>query len=114
MPGPVREVLTRGMAEWGVWLWDSRERRATEDFGFEDQSFTGALADALYSSNMRSELCLTDDARRDLKHRLTFSCSLLRLPADGAELSTRILESNFLDFYYAGKAGRRKRRHKDN
>lgn len=110
LPVPIRDVLTYGMAEWGVWPWHSHERRAIEDFGFEDQSFTGVLADELYSSNTRSELCLSDGARRDLEHRLTFSSSLLRLPEDGMELSTRILDGNFLDFYYAGKAERYKRR----
>lgn len=112
LPVPIRDILTRGMAEWGVWPWDSLERRAIED-GFEDQSFTGAFTEALYSSNTRSELCLSDDARRDLEHRLTFSSSLLRLPEDGMQLSARILEGNFLDFYYVGKAERRKRRHQD-
>jgi hypothetical protein len=92
------------MAEWGVWLWDPRERRAIEDFGFEDQVFTGEFADALYESNTRSALRLSDDARRDLEHRLTFSASLLKLPEDGVELSSRILDSNFLDLYYSGRA----------
>lgn len=109
LPLPVRDVLTRGMAEWGAWLWHSRERRAIEDFGFEDQSFTGTLARALYSSDTRAEFRISDDERRDLEHRLTFSCSLLRLPEDGAELSARILGSNFLDLYFADKAMQRKR-----
>ena len=100
----IRDLLTRGMAEWGVWLWDSRERRAIEDFGFEDQVFTGEFADALYKSNTCSALRLSDDARRDLEHRLTFSASLLELPEDGVELSSRMLDSNFLDLYYSGRA----------
>lgn len=114
LPAPIRVVLTRGMAEWGVWPWDSRERRAIEDFGFEDQGFTGAFADALYESNTRPALCLSNDARRDLEHRLKFSASLLRLSEDGMELSARMLESDFLDLYYVGKAKRHKRQHKDN
>lgn len=109
LPAPIRDVLTCGMAEWGVWPWNPQERRAIEDFGFEEQSFTGAFAEVLYPSNTRSELCLDDDARRDLEHRLTFSSSLLRLPEDGTELSVRILESNFLDVYYFGKAERHRR-----
>jgi hypothetical protein len=91
------------VAEWGVWLWDSRERHAIEDFGFEDQVFTGKFAAALYKSNTRSALRPGDDARRDLEHRLTFSASLLELPKDGVELSGRILNSNFLDLCYSGK-----------
>ena len=109
LPAPIRDVLTRGMAEWGVWPWDSRERRAIEDFGFEDQSFTGTFAEAIYDSNTRPDLRLSDDARRDLEHRLTFSASLLRLPEDGTELSDRIM-GDFLDRYYVGKVKRRQRR----
>jgi hypothetical protein len=58
----------------------------------------------LYESHTRSALRLTDDARRDLEHRLIFSASLLELPEDGVELSSRILDSNFLDLYYSGRA----------
>ena len=103
LPTQIRDLLTRGMAEWGVWLWNPRERHAIEDLGFEDQVFTGKFADALYKSDTLSALRLTDDARRDLEHRLTFSASLLELPEDGAELSGRILNTNFLDLYYSGR-----------
>jgi len=113
LPVPVRNVLTRGMAEWGVWPWNSRERRAIEDFGFEDQGFTGTFADALYESSARSTLSLSNDAQRDLEHRLSFSASLLRLPEDGLELSARLLGGDFLDLYYAGESRRHKREDKD-
>jgi hypothetical protein len=114
LPAQIRDMLTRGIAEWGVWPWDRQEQRAIEGFGFEDQSFTGEFANALHESNTRSALCVSSDACHDLEHRLTFSALILRLPEDGIELSARILESNFLDLYYAGIAKREKRRRKDN
>jgi hypothetical protein len=113
LPAAIRDYLTQGMAGWGAWLWHSHERRAIEDFGFEDQDFTGVFARLLSSSNERSELDLSDDAHRDLEHRLAFSSSLLKLPEDGAGLSARILETDFLDHYYQDKNRQRKRRQDD-
>lgn len=110
LPAPTREKLRRGMAEWGVWPWDSRERRAIVEFGFEDQPFTGAFADALYDSPTRSALQLSSDALKDLEHRLTFSSSLLGLSEDGQEICERLLNSDFLGLYYAGQDRRKKRR----
>jgi hypothetical protein len=108
LPVPIRSILTHGMAEWGVWPWESRETRAIEHFGFQDRCFTGKFADALYESDARSTLSLNDDARRDLEHRLGFSASLLRLPENGTELASRILEEDFLDHYYDAQAKARK------
>jgi len=110
LPDPIREVLTRGIAEWGVWPWDPYERRAIEGFGYEDQPFTGAFSEALHESPTRSGLRLGADALKDMEHRLEFSASLLRIPEDGPEISGRLLNSDFLDLYYVGRAKRQKRR----
>jgi hypothetical protein len=110
LPAPTRETLTRGMAEWGVWPWDSRERRAIEDFGFEDQPFTGAFTDALYESSTHSALHLSGDAMKDLEHRVAFSASLLGISEDGQKICDRLLNNDFIDLYYAGQANRRARR----
>jgi len=110
LPTPIREVLTRGMAGWGVWPWRPYERDVVEDFGFEEQPFTGKFADALHRARTRRTLRPGHDARRDLEHRLTFSARLLQLPETGEELASRLLTTDFLDAYYAKKAERAARR----
>jgi hypothetical protein len=110
LPASIRDFLTRGMAGWGVWPWYSTERRAIEDFGFEPGFFTGAFAAALDGFRTRSAFRPSTDALQDLEHRLAFSSSLLHLSENGAELSARMLDSDFLDIYYADKAAQRKRR----
>jgi hypothetical protein len=113
LPARIRDTLTRGTAEWGVWPWHSNERRAIEDFGFEDQPFTGAFADALDESSTRSVLHLGSDAMKDLEHRVAFSTSLLGISEDSGEICRRLLNSDFIGLYYARQAKRRARRNKD-
>jgi hypothetical protein len=110
LPGVIRDLLTRGIAAWGVWPWDSRERLAIEDFGFEDEDFTGAFSDELHKADRLDNLCITMDARRDIEHRLAFSSTLLQLPEDGIELSGRLIDENFLEHYFTRKAERARRR----
>jgi hypothetical protein len=104
LPAPTRETLTRGMAQWAAWPWDSRERRAIVDLGYEDQPFTGAFAHAIYQSSMTSDLrlrlSLSSDAMKDLEHRLAFSASILGISEDGQEICDRLLNSDLLDEYY--------------
>jgi hypothetical protein len=103
LPARIRETLIRGMAEWGVWPWQPRERRAI-DLGFDPQPFTGAFIRTLYGTPTRQDLHLNSDALKDLEHRLTFSASLLRIPEDGLEISDRLLDSDFIDLYCVGQA----------
>ena len=76
LPAAVREMLTRGIAGWGVWGWHRGER----------------------------------DARRDSEHRLSFSSHWLCLPEDGATLTARLINEDFLGHYFAGRIDRRSRR----
>lgn len=47
---------------------------------------------------------------RDLEQRLAFSASLLGIPEDGQVICDRLLNSDFIDLYYAKQANRRARR----
>jgi hypothetical protein len=105
LPTPIRDALTRGIAGWGAWRWTADERRA-DDFGFEEQSFTGKFAEAVDRARTRRTFRPGAEARRDLKHRLAFSARLLRLPEDAETLAPRLLSEEFLDYYYAHKAER--------
>jgi hypothetical protein len=109
LPGPIRETLTRGIAGWGVWPWRAGEWRVVEDFGFEEQPFTGRFDTALRRAKARKTLRLGTEARRDLEHRMAFSTRLLGLPEDADTLAARLL-GDFLDDFYAGKEERAERR----
>jgi hypothetical protein len=109
LPAPVRETLARGVAGWGVWPWQAGEWRVVEDFGFDEQPFTGRFEAAVRRATSRKTLRLGAEARRDLEHRMTFSARLLVLPEDGETLATRLL-GDFLDHFYARKAERAARR----
>ncbi len=104
LPANIREALTQGMAAWGVWPWRSGEREIVEDFGFEEEPFTGKFEAALRRARTRQTLRLGPDPRRDLEHRLAFSARLLGLPEDGETLAARLLSGDFLDHYYADRA----------
>jgi hypothetical protein len=106
LPAPVRDVLTRGMAAWGVWIWLSSNRRVEREFGFHDKPYTGAFGEAVQLARTRKSLRLSSRARRDLVDRLSLSTELLRLPEDGSALADRLMTSDFLDAYFEGKARR--------
>lgn len=106
LPVEIRKILTRGMAEWGVWPWRSNERRAIERFDFEETSFTGAFAEALDCAGAGREFTPVAEAYRDLVHRLSFSAQLLRLPEDGESLASRLLSPNFINHYFKQKTVR--------
>jgi hypothetical protein len=110
LPAEIRETLTRGMAEWGVWPWCQGERRAVEDFGFEEVSFTGKFAEALDDAHTDHKFAPSGEAYRDLVHRLGFSAQLLRLPEDGESLAGRLLETDFVGRYFSRKTERRSSR----
>lgn len=107
LPPSIRDVLTRGIAGWGVWPWQPHDGTAIQDFGFEDQPFTGKFADALHRARTRQTFKPGRDARRDLEHRLSFSARLLQLPEDGEALASLVLTTDFLDVYYADRTERR-------
>jgi hypothetical protein len=106
LPAEVREVLTHGMAEWGVWLWHGHEHRAIEDFGFQEASFTGKFAEALDSACTDPEFTPAGEAYQDLVHRLAFSAQLLRLPEGGESLADRLLGPDFIGRYFDEKIRR--------
>jgi hypothetical protein len=110
LPNPIRKTLRRGIAGWGVWPWREHDREAVEDFGFEEEPFTGKFAEALERARTRETFRPGSAARQDLEHRLSFSARLLRLLEDGETLASRLLSTDFLDCYYAEKAERALRR----
>ena len=109
LPDKIRETLTRGIAEWGVWPWHPQERRAI-NFGFDPQPFTGAFIRTLYEAPTRPPLHLGSDALKDIEHRLTFSASLLRISESGQEICGRLLNGDFIELYYVGRAKQRSER----
>ncbi len=110
LPDPIRDILRRGIAGWGVWPWREHERSAVEDFGFEEQPFTGKFAEAVKRARTRQTFRPGAAARHDLEHRLAFSARLLKLPEDGETLASCLLSTDFLDCYYAEKVERPLRR----
>jgi hypothetical protein len=110
LPVEIREVLTHGMAEWGVWPWYGSER-AIEKFGFKEESFTGKFAEALDGAiddlDQCNEFAPDGEAYQDLSHRLNFSSQLLQLPEDGDLLADRLLSPNFISHYFNRKIQRR-------
>lgn len=114
LPTPVRETLTRGMAEWRpAWVWTQRERRAIEEFDFEDQAFTGEFSDWLDVAKPGDKPAAGSAANLDVIHRLQFSSTLLKLPEDGATLAARLVAPEFLGVHLATrttKPGARRRR----
>ncbi|MFZ0157476.1 MAG: toll/interleukin-1 receptor domain-containing protein [Kineosporiaceae bacterium] len=110
LPPDIRALLTRGMAEWGVWPWDRCERQAIEDFGFEDASFTGSFSVELLEAPSGSAVTLCREAHDDLLHRLAFSVQLLDLPEDEATLAQRVLSPDFLGRYLDKRGATRAKR----
>ncbi|MFG1815794.1 toll/interleukin-1 receptor domain-containing protein [Kribbella sp. NPDC049174] len=101
LPARIRDMLTRGMAEWGVWIWDTRDRRAQEQFGFEMIECSGSFGKSLAEATSQLDFRPTRNVRVDLEHRLHFSSQLLGLPESGEELAARVLDARFLDHYFA-------------
>ena len=110
LPAAVREVLTRGIAGWGVWGWHRGEHRRIVSLGFQEEPFSGAFSAALERTRTRETFRPGRDARRDAEHRLSFSAHWLGLPEDGATLAARLINEDFLGHYFAGRIDRRSRR----
>jgi hypothetical protein len=105
MPSNVRQVLTHGMASWGVWPWN--EFDVGREFGFVPNENTGALADALRKAKRLETLRVSKATRRDAVTRLEFSARLLGLPEDGEILADALLGEPFLSDFFGGLAKRR-------
>jgi hypothetical protein len=112
LPSHVRDVLTRGIAGWGVWTWSRHNHRVEEEFGFETAPFTGRFEEAIWDVESFDSFEPNEDALRDVEHRLTFSAELLGLPEDGGTLSQRFLSREFLVPYFDDKKRRTARRKK--
>jgi hypothetical protein len=109
LPEVTRAMLTRGMAEWGVWPW-ARGDAMSEDFGFEPDEFTGEFSSLLWETEAHESFVMSRDARKDVVHRLDFSSRLLALPEDGEILAQRLLAPEFLGLYFDKRAQRKKKR----
>lgn len=112
LPPQVREVLTRGMAGWGVWTWDRHNRRVEEEFGFQVEPYTGSFEEAIWDADSFESFRPSADALRDAEHRLSFSCQILGLPEDGMILAQRLTSADFLTPYFDDKKQRRINREK--
>ncbi len=110
LPAPVRERLTLGMAEWPVWAWTEYEGRLIEEFGFEDQPFTGKFGAWLNKARLGDVPSLGSAAAMDVNHRMQFSSTLLKLPEDGATLAERFLAPEFLGVHLLARSRRGRQR----
>jgi hypothetical protein len=108
LPDRIRDTLRRGIAGWGVWPWHEDDHEA-EDFGFENQPFTGKFAEALERAPASETFHPGTAARRDLEHRLDFSARLLRLPETGENLASRLLSADFINYFFDDNIRRRLR-----
>lgn len=108
----VRDFLTKGMADWGVWIFDGDDRAAEADFGYEiDRSYAGKFDDAVTRARSLETLKIGREARQDLVHRLDFSAALLGLPESGEELASLVMSPDFLQDYFVHR-DRRKANHR--
>jgi hypothetical protein len=103
LPAGTRELLTAGMGGWGVWPWREHERPIP---GFNPNSSTGEFSRQLDEVNSSAAFHPDSKALEDLRHRLTFSSSLLNLPESGNELADRFTGRGVIDQYYEHKAMR--------
>lgn len=107
LPSGVRSFLTRGMADWSVWLWF--EGFDHEEFGQGLTSYpgVGALFEAISAAEDSRTFRLTRAARADLTHRIDASRSLLALPEPTRLLVKRFLDGRFIDAYFARRQRQR-------
>lgn len=95
LPLRIRDVLHRGMGDWGVWPW-------VEYSGWWDRDeygITGALAMQLYRARERGKPLrrLSSAARADALARATAAVEHHGLPNSPEVLAERLLESGWLE-----------------
>jgi hypothetical protein len=106
----VREFLSRGMAGWGVWIWDGHDGVA-ENFGYTSvPGVQGKFGDALNKAKSSDTLHLGKKATADLIHRLQFSARLLDLPESPEDLASRLTSPDFLLHFYNDRERREAKR----
>lgn len=97
MPDAVRAYLIEGLKAWPVWPWSDWKSESD----FTGNAATGKLLDELYSHRSHKAFRLTKSVREDLRSRLEYATTLLRLPEGAAELSDRFLSAGFIEAFYA-------------
>lgn len=103
LPEGVRKILTRGMAEWGV--WGSYQGDATSaEHCFEETGVTWEFINQLLTAKTHDGILINDIARKDLVHRLDFSSRPLALPEDVEALAQEIHNPGFLEPYFEHRA----------
>lgn len=95
LPARIRDVLHRGMGDWGVWPW-------VEYSGWWDRDeygITGALAVQLYRARERGKAVkrLSPAARADALARATAAVEHHGLPNSPEVLTERLLNSGWLE-----------------
>jgi hypothetical protein len=103
LPDAIRSVLTVGMARWGVWPWSEYELNPLDEFGYERADSDGHLKRELVAADSVAAFRPTAEAVADAIHRMSFSAGLLGLPESGDQLAERLLASDFLGPYFAGR-----------
>lgn len=110
LPPKIREYLTKGMIEWGVWIWDTYGSLEERDLGFTQEAFSGAFGNALTKARAPGTFKVTAKVRADLVHRLDFSTRRLHLPETGEALASQVLDDDLLEGYFAARDANRTRK----
>ncbi len=110
LPDKVRHYITVGMAEWGVWTWNTSHDVNAEGMGYEDGPNAGMFGDAVRRAREKRTFKASGKVCSDLSHRLSFSAQILNLPEPGDELAARVLSDEFLTRLFEARNRRRKQR----
>lgn len=99
LPDRVRQMLTDGMADWGVWLWTSG-----------DWPSEGALLNALYDAKEGKPFRWSHKRKEDVLSRFQLTIHILRLPETSEELLARFVGQDFIGKWFSSRRERFARR----
>jgi TIR domain-containing protein len=105
MPSKIRTTLTRGLADWSTWWWDSLTD-GEHELGLISYEGRGELLNAMASVEDDKEFKMTKACQLDLVRRLDDSCHLIGLNENGDELSQRFLEAGFVEAFFESRCRR--------
>jgi hypothetical protein len=93
LPVKIKKFLLLGMKQWAVWLWNSFESSSSD---FKKTNFTGALANALYSTKTTKSFKLTKKIEKDIKNRISHTKKILKLADDIESIFQNFMQENFI------------------
>lgn len=109
LPTKIRNVLFKGMTEWGVWDWQENNNSISD---FKSNPSTGALSEALYRTTETRPFKLTKKIERDIRTRIQHSKGILHLPQNVNELFEIFMKKEIIESWIKSKHEMQKRRDK--